>query len=349
VIGQTIGSYRVLAKLGEGGMGEVYRARDLALDRDVAFKILPPRSLDNPESLARFEREARMLAALNHPNVAAIYSIETVDPPSGVAQPSARALVLELVDGETLAERLRRGPLPLASALDIARQIASALDAAHEKGIVHRDLKPANVKVTPEGVVKVLDFGLAKLTGPLDASNGERSSTQTIDETRAGVILGTAAYMSPEQARGQPVDKRTDIWAFGCVLFELLSGARAFEREGFSDTLAAVLEHGPPWERLPASTPPAIRRLIQRCLEKDAARRVRDIGDVRQELDASVASAADRTPRWIWTAAAVAVLVLAAGLYYVTRINGAPASSAPQIRSVAVLPLADLSARSVSS
>jgi len=344
--GDRIGPYEVAAPLGKGGMGEVYLARDLELDRQVAIKILPPRLMDDAESLARFEREARMLAALNHPNVAAIYRIENIDPPPGSGQAPGRALVLELVEGETLAERISRGPVPLSEALAIARQIAGALDAAHEKGIVHRDLKPANVKVTPAGVVKVLDFGLAKLT-PFAGKDSESSPTVTVDGTRAGVILGTVAYMSPEQARGQPVDKRTDIWAFGCVLFEILTGSRAFDRESFSETLAAVLERGPAWERLPAATPPAVRRLLQRCLEKDPARRARDIGDVRQDLNVDAGARAHRPlgRRWL-VAGAVVVTIVAVGYGFSRAGVFRRAPGAPQVRSVAVLPLDDLSSRS---
>ena len=221
--GSSVGPYRIERLLGVGGMGEVYRARDTTLGRDVAMKILPQHFTADPERLARFEREARVLAALNHPNIGAIYGLESAG--------DVRALVLELVEGETLADRIERGPLPARDALTIARQIADALDAAHEKGIVHRDLKPANIKVTPDGVVKVLDFGLAKATGEW------QSPTLTLGSTQEGTILGTAAYMSPEQARGQAVDKRTDIWAFGCVLYEMLTGPAPFPGETMSDTI----------------------------------------------------------------------------------------------------------------
>ncbi len=266
------------ARLGAGGMGEVYRARDTKLGRDVAIKILPHVFTSDPERLARFEREARMLAALNHPNIGAIYGLEDAD--------GIRALVLELVDGETLADRIARGPLPLKDALPMARQIAEALDAAHDKGIVHRDLKPRNVALTRDGTVKVLDFGLAKaIVRDGAAGEGSHAPTMTIGGTREGMVLGTAAYMSPEQARGQAVDKRTDIWAFGCVLYEMLTRQVAFSGETISDTIAAVLEREPSWAALPAATPPNIRRLLQRCLEKDPRRRWRDIGDVRIELD----------------------------------------------------------------
>jgi len=252
-------------------MGEVYRARDTRLGRDVAIKILPRAFTSDADRLARFEREARVLASLNHPHIAAIYGIEDAPTDDGA---SIRTLVLELVDGETLAERIARSEskgLRITEALDIARQIIEALDAAHEKGIVHRDLKPANIKITPQGAVKVLDFGLAKL----DASSGNsavgvtRAPTITVNETREGLIIGTAAYMSPEQARGQAVDKRTDIWAFGCVLYEMLTGRAPFARPTITDTLAAVVEREPEWDALPLETPGNLRDLLHRSLQKD--------------------------------------------------------------------------------
>jgi serine/threonine-protein kinase len=259
-------------------MGEVYRARDTRLGRDVALKVLPESLTAEPDRLARFEREAKLLAALNHPHIAQIYGLEESD-----GQP---ALVLELVEGPTLADRIGRGPIPLHEALPIAAQIAEALEAAHQQGIVHRDLKPANVKVRPDGTVKVLDFGLAKAfepeTGTRDAS---QSATLSARATQEGVILGTAAYMSPEQARGKSVDKRTDIWAFGAVLYETLTGRRAFVGDDVAETLAAVMKGEPDWSRLPAATPPAVRRLLRRCLERPVERRLRDIGDARLELD----------------------------------------------------------------
>src|SRR5687767_9674517 len=251
--GRRIGVYEIQTLLGAGGMGEVYRARDTKLGRQVAIKILPHAFTSSPERLARFEREARILAALNHPHVAAIYGVEEAE--------GLHAIVLELVEGETLADRLVGGPVPVAEALAIARQIADALDAAHEKGIIHRDLKPANIKVTPDGVVKVLDFGLAKAA--IDELEGP---AVTVGNTQEGTILGTAAYMSPEQARGHAVDKRTDIWAFGCVLYELLTGQVAFAGETVSDTIAAILGQAPDWGALPPTTPPLVRRLLQRCL-----------------------------------------------------------------------------------
>ena len=324
-------------------MGEVYRARDPRLDREVAIKILPRRFMEDAEYLARFEREARMLAALNHPHIATIHGLEDIEASPGSGQSTVRAIVLELVEGETLAERIASGRVPIGEALAIARQIAEALDAAHVKGIVHRDLKPANVKLTPGGVVKVLDFGLAKITGGPDDRDASEQATM-LAGTKAGVILGTTAYMSPEQARGQPVDKRTDIWAFGCVLFELLTASAAFHGGTMTDTLAAIVDREPAWDRLPAATPAGVRRLLQRCLEKDASRRLRDIGDVRAELEEPRLGAARRTV-WPWVAAAAA---LAAALVFGRGVfnRSTEATALPPIRSVAVLPLADLSARS---
>jgi serine/threonine protein kinase len=254
-------------------MGEVYRARDVKLNRDVAVKILPAAFTSDPERLARFEREARVLASLNHPNIGAIYGLEESD---GVC-----ALVLELVDGDTLADRITRDPVSVHDGLTMARQIADALDAAHEKGIVHRDLKPANIKITPAGIVKVLDFGLAKLA-TADGSPAEwtQSPTVTVGGTRDGIILGTAAYMSPEQARGQAVDKRTDIWAFGVVLYEMLTGRRPFMGATTMDTLAGIVERDPDWAALPAGTPPRVLDLLRRCIKKDQRRLRRCCADV---------------------------------------------------------------------
>jgi eukaryotic-like serine/threonine-protein kinase len=275
--GSRFGGYEIEAPLGAGGMGEVYRARDVKLGRHVAIKVLPEDFRLDAERIARFEREARLLAALNCPNIAAIYGLEE--------DAGLRGLVLELVDGPTLAERLEGGALPVAEAIDIARQIADALDAAHDKGIVHRDLKPANIKISAGGTVKVLDFGLAKIADDRTASDPVASPTVTSDGTRAGVILGTAAYMSPEQARGQPVDKRTDIWAFGCVLYEMLTGRRAFSGTTVSDVIAAIIRSEPDWQALPRATPSRLRTLLPRLLARDLKRRARDIGDVRHELD----------------------------------------------------------------
>ena len=285
---RRIGAYQIQTLLGVGGMGEVYRARDTRLGRDVAIKILSRTFTSDPERRARFEREARMLASLNHPHIGAIYGVEHVD--------GIQALVLELVEGPTLADRLQQGPLAVAEALVLARQIADALDAAHEKGIIHRDLKPANIKITSDGVVKVLDFGLAKAAiGDGSMAHLTQSPRMASGGTREGVIVGTPTYMSPEQARGLAVDKRTDVWSFGCVLYELLTGRVAFKGQTVTDTLAAVLERQPAWEALPESTPAAVRRLLGRCLEKDRKQRARDIGDVRLDLDDVIAATSSRT------------------------------------------------------
>jgi Tol biopolymer transport system component/tRNA A-37 threonylcarbamoyl transferase component Bud32 len=289
--GRQIGPFTIVARLGSGGMGEVYRARDATLRREVAIKVLPTIFTSDPDRLGRFEREARVLASLNHPNIATIHGIEHVD--------GIHALILEVVEGETLAERLQavassrhatNAGLPLSDALAVARQIAEALEAAHEKGIVHRDLKPANIKIRPDGVVKVLDFGLAKaIATDGSAADGSQVPTRTLDGTRAGFILGTAAYMSPEQARGKPVDTRTDIWAFGCVLYEMLTGRLAFSGETVSDAVAAILSREPDWLALPAETPESVRRLLRRSVEKDPRRRVHHIADARIELEETLA------------------------------------------------------------
>jgi len=287
MIGKTLAHYKITEKLGAGGMGEVFRAADSKLGRDVALKMLPPGFADDPERLARFRREAMVLAQLNHPNIGAIYGFEETA--------EGRALVLELVEGPTLHDVIRKGPVPVAEALPIARQIAEAVEAAHERGVMHRDLKPANVKVTDDGRVKVLDFGLARALegeGPAASSSTESPTmsptlSPTLQSpitgalTGANVILGTAAYMSPEQARGKPVDKRCDIWAFGVILFEMLTGRSLFAGETVSDTLAAVLKTEPEWDSLPPKTPPRIVRLLRRCLERDPQKRLRDIGDAR--------------------------------------------------------------------
>ena len=277
--GTRLAHYEIVESIGKGGMGEVYRARDGKLGRDVAIKVLPEEFAENEERLARFKREAKVLASLNHPNIASIYGLEQ----SG----NIHYLVLELVPGETLAERISRGPIPLEEALDIATQMAEALEEAHEQGIVHRDLKPANVKQTEDGKIKVLDYGLAKVfqEGTPDADSS-MSPTLTRDATRVGVILGTAAYMSPEQAKGKKVDRRTDIWAFGVVLFEMLTDRRLFSGETVSDTLAAVLRQEIEWNHLPAATPPSVRWLLMRCLERDPKKRLRDIGEARIAVEA---------------------------------------------------------------
>jgi serine/threonine protein kinase/Tol biopolymer transport system component len=278
LVGRRIGSYRILSLLGAGGMGEVYRAHDTKLGRDVALKVVADAFLSDPDRLARFEREAQVLATLNHPHVGAIYGVEEAD--------GVRGLVLELVEGVTLAERLAAGALPVRESLDVARQIADGLEAAHEKGIIHRDLKPANIKITSDGTVKVLDFGLAKVFSKDEpAGDAPRSPTISSDRTVDGVIAGTVAYMSPEQARGKPVDKRTDIWAFGCVLYESLTARPAFSGATVPDTISAILEREPRWNALPTATPPSIRRLLHRCCEKDPRRRLRDIGDAQLEVE----------------------------------------------------------------
>ena len=338
LVGARFGPYTIRSLLGVGGMGEVYRAHDGTLGREVAIKVLSPAFTAEPERRARFEREARMLATLNHPHIGAIYGVEEAD--------SVRGLVLELVEGETLAERIARsgrvngadGPgLPLNEALTIARQISEGLEVAHEKGIVHRDFKPANIKITPDGVVKVLDFGLAKVASP----DGLGSD---LTHSRAGLVFGTPAYMSPEQARGHNLDKRADIWAFGCVLFEMLTGRIAFEGDTVSDTIAKILEREPDWSALPADTPAAVRTLMLRCLAKNPKQRVRDIGDVRIEIDAitevvpgvadvPVAAAVRTWKTWLpWAVVAALVAVLAGVGVWVARrqpiIQEAPLANA---------------------
>ena len=274
-----LGPYEIVAPLSAGGMGEVYRARDTKLGRDVALKILPDAFALDAERIARFKREAQVLASLNHPNIGAIYGFEDAD--------GVHALVLELVDGPTLADRIANGPLPLDEALPIAKQIADGLEAAHELGIVHRDLKPANIKVRDDGTVKLLDFGLAKVhVGKGTANELSQAPTRTAEVgTRNGLLLGTPAYMSPEQIRGMAVDKRTDVWAIGCVLYEVLTGRLAFVGTSVSDVIAAILEREPNWEALPARTPIPIRRLLRRCLDKDRTKRLRDIGDALLDIE----------------------------------------------------------------
>ena len=334
MIGTTLSHFKITGKLGEGGMGEVYRAEDTKLGREVAIKVLPEAVASDPERLARFEREAKVLASLNHANIAAIYSFErstagtesgrfkedteaAEDPLSPQAptpsSPSVHFLVMELVEGEDLAERMARGAIPNGEALPIAQQIAAALETAHESGIIHRDLKPANVKVTPDGQVKVLDFGLAKALDPQDLKTPgpqslSMSPTLTAQMTQAGVLMGTAAYMSPEQARGQEASKQADIWAFGVVLWEMLSGSRLFAGPTVSDTLAEVLKTDPDLNALPPGIPPSVRRLLRRCLHRDPKQRLRDIGDARLELAEAIEGSAEpdatglappSRPRWI--------------------------------------------------
>jgi eukaryotic-like serine/threonine-protein kinase len=346
-IGTRIGAYEVIAKLGEGGMGEVYRARDTKLDRDVAIKILPESFAQDPERLARFAREAKTLAALNHPNIAQVFAVEDSVVTGGAEPGSSRAIVMELVEGPTLADRIAQGRIPIDDALPIARQIADALEAAHDQGIIHRDLKPANIKLRPDGTVKVLDFGLAK------ALSGEGSSavatplslsptiTSPAGMTGMGVILGTAAYMAPEQARGKPVDRRADIWAFGCVLYEMLTGRQAFEPSTSSgsprassrgegatvaDVIAAVLTREPDLAALSDNAPASIRRLLRRCLEKDRKKRLADAADARLEIDEALgkpvsdrpvipAPAAPMSGRHMALAAAAAILLAATAGY----------------------------------
>jgi serine/threonine protein kinase/Tol biopolymer transport system component len=314
--GTRLGPYEILSAIGAGGMGEVYRARDTKLDRDVAIKVLPDALAQHPDRLARFEREAKVLAALNHPNIAAIYGLED------------RAIVMELVEGPTLAERIASGPLPLEESLKIAAQIADALEAAHEKGIVHRDLKPANVKAPPDGVVKVLDFGLATAAQAeaRATTTGENSPTLTMAATEVGLILGTAAYMSPEQAAGKPADKRADIWSFGVVLWEMLTGSRLFAGgETVSHTLADVLRAEIDFGKLPASTPAAIRHLLKRCLDRNVKTRLRDIGEARVILanptsgteSPAQAESPPHDKKWLPWSVAAAATIAALGLGYI--------------------------------
>ncbi|HXG89162.1 MAG TPA: protein kinase [Vicinamibacterales bacterium] len=339
--GTRLGPYEILSTLGAGGMGEVYRARDAKLNRDVAIKVLLPAVADDPDRLARFSREAQVLASLNHSNIAHIHGIEESN---GIT-----ALVMELVEGEDLSQRIARGPMPIDEALPIARQIAEALEAAHEQGIIHRDLKPGNIKVRGDGTVKVLDFGLAKAmdsTGTSSA-NAMNSPTLSLHATQAGIILGTAAYMSPEQARGSPVDRRADLWAFGVVLYEMLAGTRPFEGSTISDTLAAVLRAEPDWTKLPADTPAAIRRLLRRCLEKDRKRRLPDAADMRLEIDDARTSPAEGTTpiatsqgtgrRALAISVAITAVVVA-GVTAAVLWNVRPASVKPIVRFQMVLP-----------
>jgi len=341
--GQRLASFEVLAPLGAGGMGEVYRARDAKLGREVALKILPAAFASDAGRLARFEREARLLASLSHPGIAAIHGLEEAD--------GVRFLVLELIPGETLADRVARGALPLRQALEIVRQIAEALESAHERGVIHRDLKPANVKVTPDGKVKVLDFGLAKALAT-EPSELEPSQSPTISSsgTRAGVILGTAPYMSPEQARGQPLDKRTDVWSFGCLFYEMLAGRRPFPGATVPDTIAGVLSREPDWEALPPATPVIVRSLLGRCLQKESVRRLHDIGDARLEIEEALAgeitsgpvAVAPRRGRWggvtglglLGVAAASATLAILADRLILER---AGRETVPRLESVSRL------------
>jgi serine/threonine protein kinase len=320
MIGKTLAHYRVVDQLGKGGMGEVYRAEDTKLGREVAIKVLPEALAQDPERLARFGREAQVLASLNHPNIASIFGLEEADGDS--------ALVMELVEGETLSDRLKRGALSIQDAARYGLQVATALEEAHGQGIIHRDLKPANIIITPKNQVKVLDFGLAKALEGDAASSGSapgltQSPTLTAQMTGAGVLLGTAAYMSPEQARGEAADRRADIWAFGVVLMEMLTGTLVYSGKTVSDTLAGVLAREPEWDSLPGNTPTSMRRLIERCLEKETEERLQAIG----ELEASPALGADggtgdRACRH--TLAALARRAGAQGKYSATRRQGLP-------------------------
>ena len=326
--GARWGHYEVLSPLGAGGMGEVYRARDTRLRRDVAIKALPQDLAANPERLARLEREARILASLNHPNIAAIYGLEESE--------GSRFLVMECVEGKSLAQHLAEGALPVEEALPVAAQIASGLEAAHEAGVIHRDLKPANVMLRPDGSVKILDLGLARTLDAQASADPSLSPTMTSPVTGTGFILGTAAYMSPEQARGKALDKRTDIFSFGCVLYECLTGKRAFAGESVSDILASILRSEPEWSALPAQTPAAVRKLLRRCLEKDRRRRLHDIGDARIEIEEAAAAPGEeieraaagvprRRPRpFLWVGGGILLGVV--GALSVGRLLGPPAA-----------------------
>ncbi len=337
--GFRLGTYEILDMLGAGGMGVVYRARDRKLGRDVAIKVLPDDPGD-PGRVARFEREARMLAAVNHSAIAAIYGAEEDGP--------IRYIVMELVEGETLGQRLDAGPLSIAEALRIGAQIAEALEFAHEKGVLHRDLKPANIKITPEGKVKVLDFGLAKAMNVPIKGDISRSPTLVLETSVPGEIVGTPEFMSPEQARGKETDRRTDVWSFGCILYEMLTGRRAFTGETVPDVVGAILHKEPDWAALPARTPQRVRDLLAGCLEKDPGRRVRDAGDVRLELESTLAglsgaAVAGEPPRrvpWKTVAGALVLVAAAIGAYLALRPR-VPASAA-RLRQIAVLPFRNL-------
>ena len=340
--GTRLGAYEVTAQIGEGGMGQVYRATDTRLKRQVAIKILPPSLAADPDRLARFQREAEVLASLNHPNIAGIYGLEE----SG----GMTALVMELVEGDDLSQRLVRGAIPVDEALPIARQIADAVEAAHEQGIIHRDLKPANIKVRPDGTVKVLDFGLAKALEPAGNASADLTNSPTITTpamTQVGIILGTAAYMSPEQAKGRPADKRSDVWAFGCVLFEMLTGRRAFAGADVSETLAAILMREPDWTALPSGIPQHIATVVQRCLQKERKARIPDISAARFLMDeasgflampaAVVAISRRRAVQWkAASVVAVATMLALAGVAFIHFREKAPAS--PELMRLEVLP-----------
>ena len=342
MIGKTLSHYKVIEKIGRGGMGEVYRAEDTNLKREVAIKVLPEQFTKDPQRLARFEREAQILAQLNHPNIAAIYGLEEAE--------GVRFLALELVPGETLQEWVAKGPLPVEETLEVCRQIAEGVEAAHEKGVIHRDLKPANVKVTPEGKVKILDFGLAKaFEAEVPAADISQSPTLTEEMTRAGVILGTAAYMSPEQAKGQPVDKRADIFAFGCVLYELLTGKRTFDGKTITETLGAIIHKEPDWDGLPATTPWRIQELLRRCLQKDVNDRLEGIANVRIEIKMALSEPTTVPPigqtltgqpgRWRRTITLGLAVMAGAALGVAIWILMSPPLSAPAPLKRVVIPL----------
>ena len=350
MIGKSISHYRIVEKLGKGGMGEVYRAEDTTLSRDVAVKVLPDEFTGDPERLARFEREAKVLASLNHPHIASIYGLEQAD--------GKRFLVLELVEGQTLARKILKGPLPVDEALEVCRQIAEGLEAAHEKGIIHRDVKPANIQITAEGKVKILDFGLARASHE-QPQEVDQTHSPTITEamTLPGVMLGTAAYMSPEQAKGKTVDKRADIWAFGCILYEGLTGKAPFAGETVSDLIAKILERDPDWSALPAGTPPRMRALMEKCLRKDPRERLRDIGDARLEfadmlastgtgLEESAISAKGAAGRLgapaLWIGGAVAAIIGMLLVLAGSRVFG-PHAPEPRLRRYAI-PVSQLKA-----
>ncbi len=328
-VGDRLGHYDVTALIGEGGMGQVWQATDTQLGRDIALKILPDAFAADPDRLARFQREAQVLASLNHPNIAQIHGIEKSD--------DTQALVLELVEGPTLADRIAKGPIPLDEALPIAKQIAEALEAAHEAGVLHLDLKPANIKVREDGTVKVLDFGLAKVLDTTPEGDPSQSPTLTAAATQMGVIMGTAAYMSPEQARGKPTDRRADVWAWGCVLYEMLTGAKPFPGDDTSETIARVIDRDPNWDALPPKLQPSTATYLRRCLEKDPIQRIRDIGDVRLALQGAFGAAAGESVaqerpagRWRTTlpwVAGIALGALSAG-FAVRNLTPLP----PQVR-----------------
>ena len=349
--GTTLGPYQVIAKIGEGGMGEVWQARDTKLDRDVALKVLPEAFTSDPDRLARFEREAKVLASLNHPNIGSIYGLEEAE--------GVRALVLELVEGPTLADRIKQGPIPLDEALPIAKQIVDALEAAHEQGVIHRDLKPANIKVREDGTMKVLDFGLAKAFQP-DAGDASASMSPTISlsaaATQMGMVIGTAAYMAPEQAKGLTVDKRADIWAYGAVLFEMLTGKKLFDAGDVSEMLASVLVKDPDISAIGTHVPAHIRSVVRQCLVKDPKERLRDIGDVRLAMkgafEAPLAGAATGSARrrkvegWL-----VAGLIITIGVSVLMFFAGMGTGRSPEASRVGrfVIPTEDLAPISADS